>query len=171
MEKRLLLAFILSFGVLYGFRYFFPPPPVADKAAQTVVEKPVTPPPPPASPAVAPAGGAETTIQADAASDVTVKNALYEATVSNVGGVLKSFRLIDKKYLDVKGKPTELIDSYAGDKVGFPLAIATSDPALDIVLSKAKFVFQPQTDQNKVSLEYRSGGVHVFKSFEFNPTK
>jgi YidC/Oxa1 family membrane protein insertase len=170
MEKRLLLAFILSFGVLYGFRYFYPPPPVAEKAAQTTAEKPVTPPTPPPPPAGTPTS-AEDSIQADAASLVTVKNNLYEATVSNVGGVLRSFRLIDKKYLDPKGKPTELIDSYAGDKVGFPLAIATADPALDIILSQAKFVVQPQTDPNKVSLEYRSGGVHVVKSFAFDPAK
>jgi len=171
MEKRLLLAFILSFGVLYGFRYLYPPPPVVDKAAKTAVEKPVTPPPPlPASPAPVASVTGEETIQADAAEVMTVKNALYEATISNVGGVLKSFRLVDKTYLS-NGKPTELIDAYAGAKVGFPLAIATADSALDSVLSQAKFVFQKTTDPNKVSLEYRAGGVHVLKSFDFNPTK
>jgi len=171
MEKRLLVAFILSFGVLYGFRYLYPPPAApVDKSAKTTAENPVTPPTPPVVPAVASADG-EKPIEADAASVVTVKNALYEASVSNVGGVLKSFRLADKQYLDGKGKPTELIDPYAGEKVGFPLAISTADPALDIVLSQAKFVFQSQTDPNKVSLEYRSGGVHVVKSFAFSPTK
>jgi YidC/Oxa1 family membrane protein insertase len=172
MEKRLLLAFILSFAVLYGFRFIFPPPPAppADKAAAPVAVQPVTPPTPPASPGVTPADS-EKTIQADAEAVVTVKNNLYEATVSNIGGVLKSFRLTDKQYLDPKGKPTELIDSYAGEKVGFPFAIATADPALDTALSQAKFVFQDRTDPNKVSVEYRAAGVHVLKSFEFNPTK
>lgn len=171
MEKRLLVAFILSFGVLYGFRYLYPPAAApVDKSAKTVAEKQAPPPAAPVSPTAAP-GDSEKSIQAEAASVVAVKNALYEATVSNVGGVLKSFRLTSKQYLDGKGKPTELIDPYAGEKVGFPFAITTSDPALDIALSQAKFVFQAQTDPNKVSLEYRSGGVHVVKSFDFNPTK
>jgi YidC/Oxa1 family membrane protein insertase len=168
MEKRLLLAFILSFGVLYGFRFIYPPPPVANKAAPAV-EKPVTPPVPPAPPADA--ANTEERVEASEASLQTVKNPLYEATVSNVGGVLRSFRLADKKYLDPKGRPTELIDAYAGDKVGFPFAIATSDAALDVALSQAKFVFQPQDNANKVRLEYRAGGVHVVKSFDFNPAK
>src|SRR5438876_376690 len=116
MEKRLLLAFILSFGVLYGFRYLFPPPPAADKAAKTVAENKVTPPtptPPPAPAAPVVSAAAEGTIQADAPRDIKVGNDLYEATVSNVGGVLKSFRLKEKKYLNPEGKPTELIDPYA----------------------------------------------------------
>ena len=50
MEKRLLLAFILSFGVLYGFRFLYPPPPAAEKAATPVTENQVTPPTPPVSP-------------------------------------------------------------------------------------------------------------------------
>jgi YidC/Oxa1 family membrane protein insertase len=172
MEKRLLLAFILSFGVLYGFRFIFPPPPAppAEKAAAPVAEQPVAPPAPAAVPGVAP-DPAQETIQADAPDVVTVKNALYEATVSNVGGVLKSFRLTDKQYLDPKDKPTELIDPYAGEKVGFPFAIATADPALDTALAQAKFVFQDQPDPNKVSVEYRAGGVHVRKNFDFNPAK
>jgi YidC/Oxa1 family membrane protein insertase len=172
MEKRLLLAFILSFGVLYGFRFIFPPPPVppAEKAAAPVAVQPITPPLPPTAPGGAPADS-EKTIEADKEALVTVKNNLYEATVSNVGGVLKSFRLTDKQYVDPKGKPTELIDAYAGEKVGFPFAIATADPALDTALSQAKFVFQDRTDPNKISVEYRAGGVHVLKSFDFNPAK
>lgn len=171
MEKRLLLAFILSFGVLYGFRFLYPPPPAAEKAATPVTENKVEPPTPPVSPTpVAPVNGEET-IQADAAEERKVKNDLYEATVSNVGGVLKSFRLTNKQYLDEKDKPTELIDAYSGGKVGFPLAIATADPALDIVLSQAKFEFQETSNQNKVSLEYRAGGVHARKTFEFDSAK
>jgi YidC/Oxa1 family membrane protein insertase len=170
MEKRLLLAFILSFGVLYGFRFLYPPPPAADKAAPPVAEKPVTP-VTPATPAAPTGAPAEEAIQAEAPAIFTVRNRLYEATLSNVGGVLRSFRLAEAKYRDPKGKPTELIDSYAGEQVGFPFAIATADPAFDIVLSQAKFVFQPQTDPNKVVVEYRAGGVHVLKSFAFNPSK
>ncbi len=149
----------------------FPPPPAADKAAKPAAESSVAPTPPPASaPApVIPSSG-EGTIQADAAALVTVKNDLYEATLSNVGAVLQSFRLVDKKFLDAAGKPTELIDAYAGRAVGFPLGIATSDPALDGALSQAKFVVLERTDPNKVTLEYRAGGVHVLKSFDFSTT-
>lgn len=168
MEKRLLLAFILSFAVLYGFRFIMPTPPAAPKA---VVEKTETPPaPPPAVPEpVTPPTDGEVTVQADAPKDHKIENDLYIATLSNVGGVLKSFRL--KEYVDEKDEPSELINPYAGEKIGLPLAIATADPALNKTLSAARFVFELGGDPAKVSLEYRFGGVHARKSLEFNPTK
>jgi YidC/Oxa1 family membrane protein insertase len=173
MEKRLLLAFVLSFVVLYGFRYIYPTPPAPppDKAAVEKKEAaPVEAPKPPV-----PAEGKgnskesdEAPIQADAEKDVTIDSNLYVATVSNVGGVLKSFRL--KEYLDPEHKPTELIDPYAAKTIGFPLAIATADPKLDIVLSQAKFAIT-QDGPNKVSVEYRANGVHAQKSFTFDLAK
>lgn len=170
-QKRLLWAFVLSFIVLYGFRFIYAPPPVpAEKAA---VEKKAEP-PATAAKSAAPTENAagkedvEESIQAEAAKDVTVDGKLYIATVSNVGGVLKSFRL--KEYLDAEGKPTELIDAHSAMTVGFPLAIATADPKLDIVLSQAKFAIE-QEGPNKIALEYRANGVHARKSFVFDLEK
>src|ERR1044071_5867958 len=108
-QKRLLIALVLSFIVLYGFRTFYPAPPAKDnkaaveqKAAAPAAAAPAPPKPAPAAPE-GPAGTAD--MQATEDKVVTVETKLYIASVSNVGGVLKSFRL--KEYLDSEGKPTE----------------------------------------------------------------
>jgi len=44
MEKRILIAFLLSFAVLYASRFLLPPPPPAEKPT-TNVEAPVVTPP------------------------------------------------------------------------------------------------------------------------------
>ena len=67
------------------------------------------------------------------------------------------------------GKPTELVDPYAGAQIGYPLAITTADPALDKILSEAKFVMTQEG--SKVNLEYRAGGVHARKTFDFDQEK
>jgi YidC/Oxa1 family membrane protein insertase len=165
MEKRILIAFVLSFAVLYGSRFLFPPPPPPEKPAANSVETPVSPPAAPV--ATPPETNPLETIQAESEKEEVVDTPLYRAVVSNLGGVLKSFQL--KKFLDHAGKPTELIDSYAGRRVGFPLAITTSDAALVKQLSEAKFI--SKLDGYKVSLEYASAGVLARKTIEFNPEK
>ncbi|HET9218917.1 MAG TPA: membrane protein insertase YidC [Terriglobia bacterium] len=163
MEKRILIAFLLSFAVLYGSRFLFPPPPPPNKEVPKV-ETPVVPPP-----VITPQPNATPgdTIQAETEKEETVDTPRFRAVVSNVGGVLKSFQL--KEFKDAAGKPTELIDSYAGRQVGFPLAINTSDPALNKLLSDARFV--STTENTRVNLEYRSDGVVARKSIDFDPQK
>jgi YidC/Oxa1 family membrane protein insertase len=95
----------------------------------------------------------------------TIETSIYRAEVSNVGGVLQSFRL--KEFPDAEGKPTELIDSWAGRQVGYPLAISTGDAALDKLLAQAKFV--SKGEPNRVSLEYRADGVYARKALDFDP--
>jgi len=166
MEKRILIAFLLSFAVLYGSRFIFPPAPVPEKP---VVETnaPVAPAPSPPSVAPAPQVTSEETIQAESPESKTVDTPLFRAVVSNVGGVLASFQL--KKYSDADSKPIELIDTYAGSQVGLPFAITTADPVLDKVLSQAKFVVhQEATESNRLSLEYRADGIHAVKAFDFD---
>ncbi len=109
----------------------------------------------------------ERIIQAESEEFKRVDTPLFVAEVSNIGGVLKSFQL--KKYTDAMGKPTDLVDSYAGAQIGYPLAITTADPALNKILSEAKFVMTQEG--SKVNLEYRAGGVHARKTFDFDPEK
>jgi YidC/Oxa1 family membrane protein insertase len=166
MEKRILIAFLLSFAVLYGSRFLLPPPPPPEKPA-TNAEAPIDPPTPPvANPVPTEVTGGES-IEASSEKYETIETAIYRAEVSNVGGVLQSFRL--KKFPDAEGKPTELIDSWAGRQVGYPLAISTGDAALDKLLAQAKFV--SKGEPNRVSLEYRADGVYARKALEFDPEK
>ena len=166
MEKRILIAFLLSFAVLYASRFLLPPPPPAEKPT-TNVEAPVV--TPPLTPENAPAREATPGESIEAASEKseTIETELYRAEVSNIGGVLRSFRL--KKFPDGSGKPTELIDAWAARQVGFPLAISTGDAALDKRLAEAKFV--SSVAGNQVSLEYRADGVHARKTMDFDPEK
>jgi YidC/Oxa1 family membrane protein insertase len=93
-----------------------------------------------------------------------VDTPLYTATLSNLGGVLTSYKL--KAYSDGEGKPLELINPAAGEKVGWPLALETADEALNGTLSKA--LFMPRRDGDQVVLEFAGGGVHGRKTLQFS---
>jgi len=164
MEKRILIAFLLSFAVLYGARLLYPPAPTDKPQTETAVA-PAPVQEQPAAPVEATAVTGEV-VQADSEKIETVETPHYRAVISNVGGVLKSFQLTDPKYKNREGKPTELIGSYAGTQVGFPFALKTADPALDKILAQAKFV--AETQGMKVSLEYQASGVRALKVFEFD---
>ena len=166
MEKRILIAFLLSFAVLYGARFLYPPTPAPNKP-ETETKAPA--PEQPAVPAQPATAVGDKVIQSDSEETKTVDTPLYRAVVSNGGAVLKSFQLKDPKYKDQEGKPTELINLYAGTQVGFPFALTTGDPALDKIISQAKFVSDLQG--TRVSMEYQAGGVHAVKVFDFNPDR
>jgi len=113
MEKRLILAIVLSILVLMGYNYFFVKP---NKAALNPSAPVTTAPPAPVPgtagaireqakpalaesvPAPAPAPGA---VAGQAETDIVVETSLYRAVWSNKGGVLKSWKL--KKYKNVSG--------------------------------------------------------------------
>src|SRR5262249_31018424 len=103
-------------------------------------------------------------IQSDKTENLVVDTPLYTATVSNVGGVLKSYKL--KSYSDGKGQPLELINSAGGEKVGWPLALETDDTSLNGTLAKATFA--ARQDGDRVVLEYAASGVHALKELQFD---
>src|SRR5512138_337695 len=151
MEKRLIVAIVLSFLVLMGYQYFFVKPnkPPVNQPAQTAAT-PATPVPgtagamqekpqaPPAQAQQAPAqaqalppqdmkavaGGAE--------KDIVVDTPLYRAVWSNKGGVLKSWTL--KKYLDrsQSNGTRRIVDKIIGKK-----APREAPKPLDLVPAKA----------------------------------
>ena len=182
MEKRVIFAFILSLAVLYGFRWLFTPSAPAPEAAATV--QPVEPPPatPPttpeatstkpanvAAPSSTPSSSSApaTNLRGEKAEEFVVETPLYTASISNVGGTLRSYKL--KAYSDAEGKPIELIDSTAGSKLGWPLALVTGDAALDDVLAKANYV--ARRDGDMLSMEFAENGVHARKLLEFSRDK
>ncbi len=124
--KRLVLAFALSAAVLIGWYVLFPPPPkapakpapaAAAKTAAAGAPAPASPaaasaaaatsaaPAPAASPAPPPVPAAP--IAADAAEVVEVREPLFTARLSNEGGVLTSFVLLQHR--DGAGKPLDLV--------------------------------------------------------------
>ena len=104
MEKRVIIAIVLSIAVLYGYQYFMPQPPPPAAAVKA-----------PAGPAAAPGAApakvdsvaaklsepAKTERVAASAKEVVVDTGLYRAVFNSHGGTLKS--LVLKKYRESEG--------------------------------------------------------------------
>ena len=132
MEKRVILAFALSIAVMYAFSALYRP---RTPATPTVanVELPASPSnsSPSAIPAttgshenerIAVAPATSDDVKSEKIEDLVFETPLYTASFSNLGAVLKSYKL--KAYSDGQGRPLELINETAGEKVGWPMLIA-----------------------------------------------
>ena len=171
MEKRVILAFVLSFVVLYAFSALYMRRPVSEGPVRSEQA-------PSASTANAGVVKTETpaadsqrafvppteVIRSEKAEELPFDAPLYTATFSNVGGVLKSFRL--KQYSDGSGRPLELINQEAGNKQGWPLVLATADKAIDEQLREARFA--GRRGPNGLVLEFASDGLYVKKELRFD---
>src|SRR6188472_883299 len=113
MEKRVLLAVVLSFVVLYSYQVLFPPPKPA--ANGTTATAPGTTSPSSAAATSPEANAAEAAEPAPAAPeeapvvgeraerDIVVENSAVRAVFTNRGGVIKSWTL--KNYKGDDGQP------------------------------------------------------------------
>jgi YidC/Oxa1 family membrane protein insertase len=149
MERRVLLAVVLSFVVLYGYQALFPPPP--DQAAKQQQQKPVqsskaaTLPnasaPEKANPTPSVQGeaplNAPPAVAAAPARDVVFDAADVHGVFTSRGGVLKSWQL--KKYRDSEQHPLDLIAGHAPADSPLPFTLATDDATLSAELAAAPF--------------------------------
>jgi YidC/Oxa1 family membrane protein insertase len=177
-EKRVMIAFALSFVLLLIWRVMFvktpPPPPKPSVPAQSTTQqaagregtkqaaaKPEAPKPPPA-PQIPVAEGQQ-------AQDITVENDLYRITLSTQGGVVKSWVL--KKYDDAHGKPLDVVDAAACKQLGYPMSLRTTDDSLNQKVNQALYVAQPSGTILKapatLEFTYSDGHVQVQKKFTF----
>src|SRR5437762_3890940 len=174
MEKRVILAFVLSIAVMYAFTALYAPRKAPEP--NPIEQSSATPPAPPTTPTAATVppvnppqstseAAAEEDARADKAEEIVLETPLYSATISNVGGVIKSYKL--KSYSDGEGHPLELIDATSAAKVGWPLSIVTGDKAIDDELNAAPMV--GHQDSDRLSLDYASKGLHVRKNFQLDP--
>src|SRR5204863_4391403 len=145
-ELRILVASLLSFGVIILWAKFFGPKPSvqpmpANRPAETApaVPGPATratanPQPVPAAPvATAPAAAAAVAVKNDSEERrIVVENSLYRVEISNRGGVVKSWQL--KNYKD-DAKPQRVLDVVHADASqelnAWPLSLSLGDPNLD----------------------------------------
>jgi len=117
MERRVLIAILLSFVVLYAFQAFVvkPAPKSSAQTASTTMQGGRTAPAPgamkPAATAAAapPAPTAAALVGDTTERDVRVETHDVVALITNRGARLKSWRL--KKYLDQERKPQELVEN------------------------------------------------------------
>ena len=174
-EKRVIIAFALSFVLLLIWRVMFvttPSPSQKSSGAQQAATqnateesaaKPEAPkvPPPPQIPVV----------EGQQARDITVENDLYRITFSTQGGVVKSWIL--KKYEDASGKPLDVVNTAACKQLGYPMSLRTADDSLNQKVNQALYAAQPSgaTLQAPTTLEftYSDGHVQVQKEFAFGP--
>ena len=188
MEKRVLLAVVLSFLVLYGFQIMVPPPEppqpgVAPQQAPAAAGSPAQPagtdapgaaqsPQQPAT--TAPVEPTAAPLVADSTErDIVVENAAVHAVFTTRGGTLKSWRL--KNYADGSGQPLELVPQDVPATAPGPFTLVVDDPKASATLSRA--LFKPSATSLDVSgtpatltFEYSdASGLTATKEFAFDP--
>jgi YidC/Oxa1 family membrane protein insertase len=198
MEKRVLLAVVLSFVVLYGYQAMFPPPP--KPATPSGEAAPATPSAPPtqAPAAATPAAGSSTSaaqapaaqapssstavaeqpagapvVAARAEQNITFENESVRAVFTTRGGALKSWRL--KKYQDAAHQPLELVPNTVPPGTVRPFTLSVPDAAVSATLAQAQF--KPSAESVHVSngpatlvFEYQdAAGLAARKEFTFDP--
>ena len=192
MEKRVIIAVVLSFLVLYAYQALFAPPPPKPKATQTEAARGTAAPAagqsaaPASAPAGAPAAGgapgvaaappaaAAIEVAATEERDIVIETPTVHAVFTNRGAGLKSWRLND--YRDKAGKPVDLVPQTLPDAPK-PFYIETGNAATDARINAALFrvdgggaAHDAQNGTHVLSFEYReAGGLSVRKRFTIDP--
>ncbi len=178
MEKRLLLAIVLSFAVLFLYSLVFvkkepPQQPVSTPAA--ALENP-----PEQKPAVKqPVEREETPTEqdfqsaaADTEEEIVVDTLLYRAVWINRGAQLKSWKL--KTYKNDNGENLELISSHSAELGRYPFLLLTEDADFDNTINHALFEFSSnqlelmEGEEGTLRFEYGTEtGTKIEKIFTF----
>src|SRR5712671_6579960 len=187
-ELRILVASLLSFGVIILWaRFFGPKPPVQPPQANRPVQSAPATPGPATAPAANPpqATAAQTTMAPAAAivaakSDaqeraIVVENSLYRVELSNRGAVVKSWQL--KNYKD-DAKPQRVLDVVHPDASqqtgGWPFSVVLDDEQLQNAANGG--LYQPSSPETAlqapadVELSWSDGHLEVTKHFRFDHT-
>jgi len=188
-ELRILVASLLSMGIiLLWAKYFGPKPPINQpQKEQPAVSAPATPGPSAtpgtsASPqAPAPAGASASTKTVPAAPPteesqertIVVENALYRVEFSNRGAVVKSWQL--KQYKD-DAKPQRILDlvhpESAAKTGGWPFSLVFDDPQLEKAANSGLYKVSSDSASLEapadVTFTWSDGHLEVVKKFHFD---
>ncbi len=168
MDKKTLIAFVLSFLVLFGWSFLFNPKtaqkPHPEKAPVGTSAEKASPPPEKAETPPAPLPGITEEIPGKEKTqvpekDIRVETPLYVAVFSNVGPTIKSFKL--KKYRETVEKdspPVELIHlkKGMGDFLRFSFAESTGKSNLPLVYESDRSNIQLGTGAAPALLRFRT---------------
>ena len=196
MEKRILMAFALSFMVFTLYLKFFAPPPQSPLVPEggqpgSVVEdagrRPLEtsrPPSPSVSPATQPSEVLDEGSEAEAPSGevradtiertIEVNTPLYRAQLLNRGARIRSFIL--KEYADEQGNSFEMVPIEASETLRIhPLALDLEDPAMTDEVKDALFETSRQRvdlrpgETGELSFDWANGrGLTVSKKVRFS---
>jgi YidC/Oxa1 family membrane protein insertase len=181
MEKRVLIAVLLSFVVLYAYQALMPTPPdqkpaqasktaTAPNASAPAASNPA----PSVQGAAAPAGTAAPAPPSEPSREIVVENAYVRGVFTTRGGVLKSWQL--KKYHDEQGRSLEVIAGHAPADAPLPFTIAADDLPLSVRLASAMFTVSNESGGDgqpwHAQFDYSDpSGVHARKTFAIDPAK
>ena len=154
MEKRLLLAIVLSFLVIFLYQLVFVKKlPIEETTPEAIVEAEKSPdlkspPKEVSSPEVIEKKDFQPTAD-DKQRQIIIDTPLYRAAWSNKGALLKSWML--KEFLDENKEDLELISPSASGVDKYPFMLSTEDPQFDSVINDAFYTASPS------SLELKEG--------------
>ena len=190
MERRVFIAIVLSFLVLYMYQAMFvratPPATAAKPAAASAAATPG----PAAAAGTSALGATQTQAPAPPASpepqalvsepserEITVETATVQAVLTNRGGRLVHWRL--KDYRDKQGQPVDLVPSGLPATEQLPFSLRVDDDQTTARLNKA--IYRVNGDSGghvdatrapaSLSFEYQdASGVRARKDFRFDPS-
>jgi YidC/Oxa1 family membrane protein insertase len=185
MERRVLIAVLLSFVVLYAYQALFVPPPAVSPSQEGQPAQPAAPPaspPAPAPPAAgggvaaAPAAASPTVIGESTERQIVVETATVVATLSNRGGRVVRWQL--KQYRDMDGEPVDLVPTALPMDQPTPFLLRLDDAALTERLNAALYRVSgdtggrvdAQTSEAGVVFEFEdASGLRARKELRFDP--
>lgn len=193
MERRVLIAVLLSFLVLYLYQVLVPSPPQKPVQASKIATAPNASAPAASNPTPSVQGAQEErgasgearrapnavptaapAITAVAPRDIVVENATVHAVFTTRGAVLKSWQL--QKFHDEFGRPLEIIAGHAPADSPLPFTLGADDPALAARLASATFTVSNESGGAgqpwRAEFDYTDpSGVHAQKIFAIDPAK
>ena len=178
-EKRILLAFALSFLLMMGWRSLYPPPEPPPETqtdeAPAVAEGEAEAPAPAAEPAGAPSYATLPVLRGSQAREIIVENGLYRIVFSTQGAVVKSWVL--KEYKDSHQEeslrePLDVVNAAACEGVGYPFSLSLESTDLTQKVNEALYLTSPGPDRREapteVTFEFSDGQIRVRKTFSFD---
>ena len=185
MERRVFVAILLSFVVLYGYQAVFVPRPTPaarsapDASPSAETERSTATQRAEPSPAVAesPATDEPAALTTDqSVREIVVETTTVQAVLSNRGGKVVHWRL--KAYKDAVGNPVDLVPTDVPQDQPSPFSLVVDDPSVTRRLNSAVYRVTGDTDGRvdattksaKVVFEFQdAAGLRSRKEFTFEP--
>ena len=181
MERRVFVAILLSFVVLYGYQALFvptAPPPPTSQAREPQPSAPIDAPgPTPAAVPEAPHEPEPAALTTESAErEVVVETATSQVVLTNRGGRIRSWRL--KDYRDSRGASVDLVPSDIPADQPRPFSLVVDDERVTTPLNTALFRASGDVSGHvdasqqaaTVTFEYQdAAGLHARKQFRFDP--
>lgn len=170
MEKRLLLAIVLSFLVLFLYQVLFikhEPLPESSEEIVSALEREFQKQEPTQEPSLESHLKEDEfqSISTQLKEDVFIETPLYKAIWSNEGAVLKSWKL--KKHKGDNGEDLEIVSFASTELNKYPFSIATDDPYFDKIANTSLY----QVSSYRLELKEGKTGELRFQFASKNGTK